>query len=75
MPLRKGTTVVENHRALGTYARCWHQPGINLIWLVPGITPKQTRALIEGVVPYLKRGAYVNLVPELELGDSAARPR
>jgi hypothetical protein len=72
--LRKRTTVEDNHCALQTTLAHGMKPGVNLIWLVPGIDYAKTRVLIESVVPYLRRGAYVNIVPCLDLGDLRLTP-
>lgn len=72
--LRKRTTVEDNHFALRTTLAQGMKPGVNLIWLVPGIDLVKTRILIESVVAYLRQGAYVNIVPCLDLGDLRLSP-
>jgi hypothetical protein len=72
--LRKRTTVEDNHHALQTTLAHGIKPGINLIWLVPGIDLAKTRVLVESAVPYLRRGSYVNIVPCLDLGDLRLTP-
>lgn len=67
--LNKGTTVEQNHKALDLVLDAGIKAGINAIWLVPGIDLAKTREFILSVIPYLKRGAYLNLVPELDMGD------
>ncbi len=72
--LHKGTTVEQNHRAVRLALEAGIKPGINAIWLVPGIDLAATRELALTVIPYLKRGAYLNLVAELALGDIRLTP-
>ena len=72
--LGKGTTVEQNHRALELALQAGLKPGINAIWLVPAIDPESTWELARTVIPYLRRGAYLNLVPELEMGDLRVTP-
>lgn len=67
--LHKETTVEQNHRAVQLALAVGIKAGINAIWLVPGIDLAATWDLVLSVIPYLKRGAYLNLVPELALGD------
>lgn len=67
--LKKDTTIAHNHQALKLVLGNGMKPGINTIWLVPAINLTKTKELILSSLPYLKRGAYLNLVPELEMGD------
>ena len=72
--LHKKTTVEQNHQAIQLVLAAGMKPGINAIWCVPGVDLSTTRELVLSVIPYLKVGAYLNLVPELVLEDIRLTP-